>query len=251
MKIELTGAKFLTLPELGELTARLDALHQKTIKTIDRLEGEIEAQKGRVAKHWEGIRALGPADRGRVMAEQASAAIRAIRENARPELNSIMREAGASYGPLVGQRPYWASKAVVLNRQGLGTSRRNSLEETAEQARQVGLAGLAQLAIGTGDLVLTAVVVNENDRCREADRGFSTAEFLSLIPGLDEFEKAKQYMLIGENRMTAIALAIRTWQIARPAPVARVSMAYSKMGEDGPIIEELAEIAEASANSAA
>jgi hypothetical protein len=124
MKIELTGAKFLTLPELSELAARLDALHDKTIKTIDRLEREIEAQKARVAKHWEGIRALGPADLGRVMAEQASAAIRAIRENGRPELNAILREAGASYGPLVSQRPYWASKAAVLNRQGLGTSRR-------------------------------------------------------------------------------------------------------------------------------
>jgi hypothetical protein len=183
------------------------------------------------------------------MAEQASAAIRAIRENARPELNSIMREAGASYGPLVSQRPYWASKAVVLNRQGLGTSRRNSLEETAEHARQVGLAGLAQLAIGTGDLMLAAVVVNENDRRRESERGFSTGEFLSLMQGLDEFEKAKQYMLIGENRMTAIALAIRTWQIARPAPIARVSMAYAKLGEDGAIVEELAEIAEAAADA--
>ena len=87
MKIELTAAKFLTLPELGELAARLDALHQKTLKTIDRLDREIEAQKTRVARHWEGIRALGPADRGRVMAEQASAAVRKIREDARPELN--------------------------------------------------------------------------------------------------------------------------------------------------------------------
>jgi hypothetical protein len=60
MKIELTGAKFLTLPELGELAARLDILHDKTIRTIDRLQGEIEAQKGRVAKHWQGIKALGP-----------------------------------------------------------------------------------------------------------------------------------------------------------------------------------------------
>jgi hypothetical protein len=64
MKIELTGANFLTLPELGELAARLDALHDKTIKTIARLDAEIASQKSRVAKHWEGIRALGPADRG-------------------------------------------------------------------------------------------------------------------------------------------------------------------------------------------
>jgi hypothetical protein len=250
MKIELTGANFLTLPELGELAARLDALHDKTIKTIDRLQGEIEAQKARVAKHWEGIRALGPADRGRVMAEQASAAIRAIRQNARPELDGILREAGASYGPLVAQRPYWASRAVVLNRQGLGTSRRTSLEETAENVRQVGLAGLAQLAIGTGDLVLAAVVANENDRRREPDRAFSTAELMSLMPGLDDFEKAKQYLLIGENRMTAIALAIRTWQSARPAPVARVSMAYARLAEDGAVVEELTEIAETGANAA-
>jgi hypothetical protein len=55
----------------------------------------------------------------------------------------------------------------VLNRQGLGTAQRSALEESAERARVVGLAGLAQLAIGTGDLVLAAVVVNENDRRRD------------------------------------------------------------------------------------
>lgn len=49
--------------------------------------------------------------------------------------------------------------------------------------------------------------------------------------------KAKQYLLIGENRMNAIALVIRTWQMARPAPFARVSMAYATMGEDGAVVE--------------
>jgi hypothetical protein len=136
MKIELTGANFLSLQELGELAARLDVLHDKTIKAIDRLQGEVEAQKTRIANHWRGVAALGPADRGRVMSEQTSAAIRAIRQNAKTELDGIMRAAGASYGPLVGQRPYWASRAVVLNRQCLATSRRNSLEETAGRARQ-------------------------------------------------------------------------------------------------------------------
>ena len=43
MKIELTGANFLSLQELSELAARLDALHDKTLKAIDRLQGEIEA----------------------------------------------------------------------------------------------------------------------------------------------------------------------------------------------------------------
>jgi hypothetical protein len=138
----------------------------------------------------------------------------------------------------------------VLNRQGLGTSRRESLEESSERARPVGLAGLAQLAIGTGDLVLAAVVANENDRRRESERGFSTAEFLSLMPGLDDLERAQQYLLIGENRMNAIALAIRTWQMARSAPIARVSIAYAQLGEDGAIVEELTELAEASANAA-
>jgi hypothetical protein len=88
------------------------------------------------------------------------------------------------------------------------------------------------------------VVVNENVRRRASERGFSTADLLSLLPGLDDFEKAKQYLLIGENQMNAIALAIRTWQAARPAPFARVSMAYSKLGEEGAIVEELAEIGE-------
>ncbi len=96
MRIELTGAKFLSIQELSELAARLDFLHDKTIKTIDRLRGEIEAQKARISNHWRGVSALGPADRGRVMAEQASAAIRTIRQNSKPELDGILREAGAS-----------------------------------------------------------------------------------------------------------------------------------------------------------
>jgi hypothetical protein len=101
MKIELTGANFLSLQELGELAARLDVLHEKTVKAIDRLQGEIEAQKTRIGNHWR------------------------------------------------------------------------------------------------------------------------------------------------ENRMNAIALAIRTWQMARPSPVSTVSLAYSKMGEDGAIVTELTEIGEA------
>ncbi len=135
MKIELTGANFLSLQELGELAARLDVLHEKTIKAIDRLQGEVEAQRTRIADHWRGGAALGPADRGRVMAEQTSAAIRAIRQNAKPELDGIMRTAGASYGPLVAQRPYWASRAVVLNRQGLATMRRTVASRPPSSSR--------------------------------------------------------------------------------------------------------------------
>ena len=98
--------------------------------------------------------------------------------------------------------------------------------------------------------MLAAVVANENGRRRESDRGFSTAELMALMPGLDDFEKAQQLFLIGENRMNAIALAIRTWQTARPAPIARVAMAYATMGEDGAVVEELVELAEqASANA--
>ena len=89
--------------------------------------------------------------------------------------------------------------------------------------------------------MLAAVVANENGRRRESDRGFSTAELMALMPGLDDFEKAQQLFLIGENRMNAIALAIRTWQTARPAPIARVAMAYATMGEDGAVVEELVE----------
>jgi hypothetical protein len=232
----LTGAKFLTLPELGELAARLDALHRRTTDTIARLDGEIDAQKARVARHWEGVRALGLADRGRVMAEQASAAIRAIRQDARSELDGIIKEAGASYGPLAAQRPYCTSRATVLNRQGLGTSRRNLLEETAERARQVGLAGLAQLAIGTADLVLAA---RRRQRERPAPRvGAGVLDRRAHVADAGP-RRVRQGPAVPENRMNAIALAIRTWQTARPAPVARVAMAYATMGEDGAVVEEL------------
>ena len=168
--------------------------------------------------------------------------LQAVRIENPDELNLILRQAGARHAALIAQRPYYTSRATVLNRQGLGTDRREMLEESAERARQVSLAGLAQLAIGTADLVLAAAVANENDRRRDSERGFSTTEFLSLMPGLDEFDKARQYILIGENRMTAIALAIRTWQTAKSAPVATIGLALDKLGEDGAILDELSDI---------
>lgn len=45
MKIELTGANFLSLQELGELAARLDFLDEKTIKTIDRSRGRSRRRR--------------------------------------------------------------------------------------------------------------------------------------------------------------------------------------------------------------
>ncbi len=148
MKIELSPAKMLTPTEMSELSARLDVLHEKTLATIDRLQKEVEAQKRRIAERWKGVSALMPGDRQRVIAQQVSTAIAEIRQNSRDELNLILRQAGARHAALIAQRPYYTSRATVLNRQGLGTDRREMLEESAERARQVSLAGLAQLAIG-------------------------------------------------------------------------------------------------------
>jgi hypothetical protein len=227
MKLELSDAKMLSPTEMSELSARLDVLHAKTLAAIDRLQKDVATQKARILRHWEGVSALGPLERQRVMTQQLSSAIAEIRQNSKDELDRILINAGASHTALVAQRPYYASKAAVLNRQGLGTDRRTKLERTAELARQVALASLAQLAIGTEDLVLAAAVVNENDRRRDSERSFSTAEFLSLMPGLDEFTKAQQYILIGENRMTALVLAIRTWQ-DRAASADRDHLARAK-----------------------
>jgi hypothetical protein len=58
-----------------------------------------------------------------------------------------MRQAGASYGPLVGQRPYWASRALVLNRQGLGTS-------AATPSRRPQSTGDLRMPIAVGELAL-------------------------------------------------------------------------------------------------
>ena len=92
MKIELTDANFLSLQELGELAARLDVLHEKTIKAIDRLQGEAEAQKARIADHWRDVAALGPADRGRVRRCLAGRAQSLERTHYEAELGSMPRD---------------------------------------------------------------------------------------------------------------------------------------------------------------
>lgn len=239
MKIELFPTPFLNVSQIGELASGLDLIHGRVLKVIERLQKDVETRKAEIASRWKQMD-VDDADRRRFISQENGKAIVIIRENARKELDGLLKEAGAAYHRIADQKPYYASRILVLNRQGLGTEKRAQYERTAEKARSVSLAGLMQLAIGTSDLVLAAALVQENDSRRESDRGFDTLEGLKQIK-LEEYEKAQEYIRLSDVRFQAVVLAIRTWSMGKSNPLETVTLALRKREletADGGAIDE-------------
>lgn len=224
MKIDLTNASFLTIAQLGNLTSSLDALHQRVIKAIDRLQHDVGARKAEIANRWKRLDGISAADRQRLAEQETSKAVLEIKANSQKEVDGLMREAGRLHTQIMDQKSFYASKAMVLNRAGLGTDRRANIEQTTARARPATLAGMMQFAIGTNDLVMAAAVVLENDTRRESDRGFSSQDALALIT-VEEFDKAHEYLKIADVRLQGIVLAVRAWTMGRANPIDTVSLA--------------------------
>lgn len=226
MKIELFPTSFLNVVQLGELTSNLDLIHGRVLKAIERLQNDVATRKAEIAGRWKQM-FVDDESRRRFVAQENDKATSLIREGAKQELDRLLKEAGVPYHRITAQKPFYASRILVLNRQGLGTDKRAVYESTVEKARSVSLAGLMQLAIGTSDLVLAAALAQENDLRRDSDRGFDTVQALKLLK-IEEYDKAQEYIQIAEVRFQAIVLAIRTWGMGRSNPLDTVSLAMRK-----------------------
>lgn len=233
MKIDLVNTPFLTVSQIGEHTSRLDAIHGRVLKAIERLGNDVEVRRAEIANRWKQMD-VSEADRRRFVTQENQKTRSTIRANSAYELDTLFKEAGALYYQIAEQKPYYASPAMVLNRQGLGTDKRGQLERSAEKARPVSLAGMMQFAIGTSNLVMAAALIQENDARRESERGFSSTAALKAIK-VEEYDKAQTYLRMAESRFQMIVLAIRTWNSGKSNPIDFMTLTLRERGDEAAV----------------
>jgi hypothetical protein len=224
MKTELKpNLPFLTVQQIGDLTSALDATHTRTIKAIERLQKDIDAQKASIANRWKNA-SIGAMDKRRIEAEEMKAVFLTIRQNSQKELDALFREAGASYQQIVAQKAFYDSPVKTMARAGLGDAKRTDYLRQLRDAGPAEISHMAQLAVSTRNLVLAAVLVTMIDGMSTASRPF-TAHHLAESFGHDDFVKVREYLKIAEHRFQGTVIAVRTWNADRANPLHTVSLA--------------------------
>ncbi len=216
--------RFLNASQLIDAASLLDALHKRTIKSLDRLQADLAARKDAIAKRWKGVAGINTNLQRQGEASEVKAVFVEIRENSLAEFDGIMKEAGAAYEHVPSQRDFYASPVMTLNRATLGDPRRTQYVEQLRNSGRGELTHLAQWAVATGNAALAAAIVSRLDSMPGAQRpfhGVAVAEALRL----EEHRKAVEAIKIAEARFQAIVIAIRTWKLAQATPVNTISLA--------------------------
>jgi len=216
--------RFLTASQLMEAASLLDALHKRTIKTLDRLQADLATRKAAIAKRWKAVGGINTNLQIAGEASEVKTVFVEIRENSLAEFDAIMKEAGAAHEDVPSQRDFYASPVMTLNRATLGDPRRTQYVEQLRNAGRGELAHLAQWAVSTGNAALAAAIVSRVDSMPSAQRpfpGIAVAESLRL----EEHRKAVEAIKIADARFQAIVIAIRAWKTAQATPVNTVSLA--------------------------
>ena len=223
MKIELTQTPLLSAPQIGELASALDALHTRVLKAIERLQKDVDARKSEVANRWKHSD-FSPQERARFAERETAAVIRQIQDNSREELNRFYKEAGPIHAKLAAQRPYYDSPVKVLSRAALGTPQRTAYLQQLAYAGPGELGHMAQVAVGTKNVALAAAVLSLLDSKPTKERPLSAGALASAMQ-LEEYEKVQEYFKIGDARLQAILIAIRSWLSGRSNPISTVALA--------------------------
>jgi hypothetical protein len=223
MKIELSQTPLLSPQQIGELASSLDALHTRVLKTIERLQKDVDARKSLVANRWKNSD-FSPQERARFAERETAAAVREIQVNARDELNRFYKEAGPIHAQLVAQRPYYDSPVEVLSRAALGTAQRSAYLEQLAHAGPGELGHIAQVAVGTKNVALAAAVLSLVDAKPRGERPVSGPQLAAAME-LEDFAKVEEYFKIGQARLQGIVLAIRSWMHGKSNPISTVSLA--------------------------
>lgn len=223
MKIELTQTPLLSPQQVGELASSLDTLHTRVLKTIERLQKDVDAKKAQVANRWK-TSGFSNVEQARFAERETAAIIREIQQNAQEELNRFYKEVGPAHARLVAQRPYYDSPIKVLSRAALGSDQRTAYLQQLAKAGPAELGHIAQVAVGTKNVALAAAVVSLLDAMPTKDRPLS-ANSLALAMQTDEYVKVQEYFKIGDARLQGIVLAIRTWMNGKANPISTVSLA--------------------------
>lgn len=216
--------RFLSASELLEAASLLDALHKRTIKTLDRLQAELATRKAAIAKRWKGVAGINTSLQVAGEASEVKAVFVEIRENSLAEFDAIMKDVGAAYQDVPSQREFYASPVLTLNRATLGDPRRTQYIEQLRTAGRGELAHLAQWAVSTGNAALAAAIVSRVDSMPSGQRPFPSVAVAECLR-LEEHRKAIEAIKIADARFKAIVIAIRTWKTAQATPVNTVSLA--------------------------
>ncbi|WP_287916632.1 hypothetical protein [Comamonas sp.] len=224
MKITLTDTPLLNIQQIGELASNLDALHTRVIKAIERLNKDVTVKKAEIASRWKNSSGFSGADMARFAQTETMAAIGQIKDNSRAEIDGLLKQAGAPHAQLVAQRPFYDSPAKVLARAALGDQRRTEYLQQLQHAGPAELGHMTQVAVSTKNVPLASAVLSLLDKMPSKDRPVGPAE-LAVAMKLEDYEKVREYIKLGDARLQGILIAVRTWQSGRSNPLNTVSLA--------------------------
>lgn len=237
MKITLNSTPLLSTQQIGELASSLDILHQRTLTTIERLQKDIATRQQQIASRWKHATGLSAGEVAHFAKNETLATIREIKQNAKAELDKIIKDAGAPHAQLTGQRPFYDSPAKVLARAALGDPKRTEYLQQLQFAGPAELVHMAQVAVSTRNVALASAVLSLIDRLPSKDRPVGQAELANAMQ-LDDFIKVQEYIKLGDTRLQGILLAIRTWNSGQSNPVSTVHLALREQQINHELLED-------------
>lgn len=237
MKITLTDTPLLNTQQIGELASSLDAIHSRVLKAIERLNKDVAIKKAEIASRWKNSSGFSSADVARFTQTETLSAIGQIKDNSRAEIDGLFKQAGAPHAQLVAQRPFYDSPAKVLARAALGDPKRTEYLQQLQYAGPAELGHMAQVAVGTKNVALASAVLSLLDKMPSKDRPVGPAE-LAVAMKLEDYQKVREYIKLGEARLQGILVAVRTWQSGRSNPLNTVSLAMREQEIDHALIQE-------------
>lgn len=230
MKIELTQTLLQSPQKIGELASHLDSIHTRVLKTIDRLQKDVEARRTEIANRWKNA-GISSQDKARYAEHETASVIVDIQRNASAEMNRFYKEAGPVHAQLVAQRPYYDSPVKVLSRAGLGTPQRTDYLHQLAYAGPGELGHMAQVAVGTKNVPLAAALVSLLDSKPTKERPVSSVALASAMD-LEDYNKVQEYFKIGDARLQSTLIAIRSWMAGKGNPINTISLALRNQDID-------------------
>ena len=228
---------FLSASQMIEQASALDAIHTRTVKTIARLQKDVDAAKAAVANRWKDSN-VNFAGRSQAEAEDMRVSVMKIRQNSEAELDGLMKEAGAAHNSIITQRDFYSSPVLTLNRLTLGNARRTEYARQVRSAGTAELTHLAQYAVSTKNHDLAAAIVSHLDSLTTAQRPFNAVELASALD-LAEHKKGSEALKIADVRLQAILVAIRAWKADKANPFNTVAMALQARTLDSDVLKEV------------
>ncbi|WP_460455900.1 hypothetical protein [Arenimonas alkanexedens] len=228
---------FLGAKELLEAASAIDAIHSRTIKAIERLERDVATRKAEISNRWK-TASISSNDRRRIEAEEIRVATLTIRQNAERELDGLLKDAGATHAKATGQKPFYASPVLTLNRLTLGDLRRSAYQEQVAAIGPAEASHLGQWAVSTSNLPLAAALVTRVDAMPAASRPFNGVGLAEAMR-LDEHNKAVEALKIIAARFQGVVIAIRAWKAAKANPMDTVSLSLLARTLDKKLLDSM------------